>query len=127
MEDSRGRDLNVKERSEMSGEGDRSGPTPLARALAEFLRKHDLEGEVAGQAALSRWDEVVGRRIAAVASPVAVARGVLYVEVRSSAWLSELDLMRKDILARINAGQREGRIERIVFRLAEDPDGPERD
>ena len=107
----------------MSADEGAHGPTPLGEALGAFLKKHGLEAEVHGQSALARWDEVVGERIARVARPTGVARGVLFVEVRSSAWMNELTLMRRDILARLNAGQGEARIERIVFRLAED--GPE--
>jgi predicted nucleic acid-binding Zn ribbon protein len=96
-------------------------PTRLGDALGAFLRKHGLDEEVAGQEAVERWAEVVGERIAAAARPTGMARGVLYVEVRSSAWMSELSTMRREILSRLNAGRKEGRVERIVFRLGEDP------
>lgn len=101
-------------------EGDgRRGPTPLGEALGDFLRKHDLEGEVEGQAALARWEGVVGNRIARVTRPTGIARGILYVDVSSSPWMSELNLMRHHILKRLNAGRSGGRVERIIFRLAE--------
>ncbi len=109
------------EGSEMSGSGREEGPTPLADALGAFLRKKGLDRELKGQELLGRWNEVVGERIAGVAQPSGVARGVLYVEVRSSAWMSELNLMKSELLRRLNAGAGEGRVERIVFRLAEDP------
>lgn len=111
----------------MSRDGGAHGPTPLGDALGAFLKKHGLEAEVHGQSALARWEEVVGERIAQVARPTGVGRGVLFVEVRSSAWMNELTLMRRDILARLNAGQGEARIERIVFRLAEDGPDPKED
>ncbi len=104
------------------GEGPPShGPVPLSDVLPEFLRKHGLEGEVEAQEALARWDAAVGSAIARVARPSGVSRGVLYVEVRSSAWMSELNLMRRDIMARLNAGLDQGRIRRLVFRLRGDP------
>ncbi len=87
--------------------------------LQSVLKRLGLTKEVATQGALGRWDQVVGDRIAAVARATAVSRGVLFVEVSSSAWLSELNLMRKDILSRLNAGSGDGRIERIVFTLSE--------
>jgi predicted nucleic acid-binding Zn ribbon protein len=90
--------------------------------LDGLLRKLGLEGEVARQGAVDRWAQVVGERIAAVARARGQARGALFVDVRSSAWLNELNLMRHDLLARLNAGAGEARIERIVFRLAEDGD-----
>lgn len=93
------------------------GPVPLGELLPDFLRKHGLEGEVEAQEALARWGEVVGPAIARVARPTGISRGVLFVDVRSSVWMSELNLMRRDILARLNAGRGGGRIRRIVFRI----------
>ncbi len=46
---------------------------------------------------------------------------VLIVEVRSSAWLNELDMMKDEILRRLNEGRDEGRIEAIRLVLAEQP------
>jgi len=43
----------------------------------------------------------------------------LFVEVRSSAWLMELSMMKDDFLERVNARLGEAPIERIVFVLAE--------
>lgn len=97
------------------------GPVPLSDVLPDFLRKHGLEGEVEAQEALARWETAVGSGIARVAQPTGVSRGVLYVEVRSSAWMSELNLMRRDILARLNAGLDRGRVRRLVFRLRGGP------
>lgn len=105
-----------------SRDGPRGGPERIDEVLAPFLRKHGLEREVEGQRALERWAEVVGDEIARVTRPTGLARGVLYVEVRSSAWMSELNLVRHEILARLNAGEGGGRVERILFRLAEEPD-----
>lgn len=106
------------------GGSGRGGPERIDEVLGAFLKKKGLEGEVEGQEALDRWAEVVGEKIARVARPMGLARGVLYVEVRSSAWMSELNLMRHQILARLNAGRDGGRVERILFRLAEEPDAP---
>ena len=96
------------------GQADRVG-----KLLPELLRKLGVASEVARQEALGRWDAVVGERIAAVTRATAVSGGVLFVKVVSSPWLTELNLMRHDILRRLNAGQREGRVERIVFTLGE--------
>ena len=99
--------------------GPESRPDRVGELLPKVIAGLGLTREVARQAALTRWDGVVGEKIARVAQPTAVSKGVLFVRVTSSAWLSELNLMRRDILARLNAGSGEGRIERIVFTLAE--------
>ncbi|MFC1791012.1 DciA family protein [Gemmatimonadota bacterium] len=43
----------------------------------------------------------------------------MVVEVKSSAWLMELNLMKGEILRQVNEGRTEGLIENIVFVLAE--------
>src|SRR3970040_439041 len=61
------------------------------------------------------WSRLVGPRIAGVARAVGVKGGTLFVAVESAAWRNELSLMRSQLLAKLNAGRTEGRIERIVF------------
>jgi len=43
----------------------------------------------------------------------------LFVEVRTSAWLMELDMMKGEFLQRVNESLPETPIQRIVFVLAE--------
>lgn len=88
--------------------------------LPKVFQNLGITEEVERQEALVRWAEVVGEKIAAVTNATAASRGVLFVRVASSGWLTELNLMRYDILRRLNAGRRRGRIEKIVFTLSED-------
>lgn len=104
-----------------SGKG-AGGADRVGDVLGRLFRELGIEERIAEQDAVARWDEAVGERIAKVARPRAVSRGTLFVEVRSSPWLSELTLMRQDLLRRLNEGVSEGRIRRIVFTLAERPD-----
>ena len=100
--------------------GGREGEERSARVrdiLPGLLRRLGIAKEVASQEALAAWDPAVGPHIAAVTRATAVANGVLFVSVRSSAWLSELNMMKRELLRKLNAGCTEGRIERIVFRL----------
>lgn len=101
-------------------------PERVGEALSRVLEKLGVAKEVASQSAIPRWDEVVGEKIASVTRARAVSGDVLFVEVRSSAWLTELNLMRREILRRLNAGRPEARIERVVFTLAEGGAGMER-
>lgn len=104
----------------MTGSGD-GRPDRVGDLLGGLLRKWGVDREVARQGALERWPGLVGERIADVTRARSVASGILFVEVRSSAWMNELNLMRHELLRRLNAGQEEGRVERIVFVLAERP------
>jgi predicted nucleic acid-binding Zn ribbon protein len=100
-------------------------PERVGDVLPGLLERLGIAGELAAQESLLRWAAVVGERIAGVTRPRSVSAGVLFVEVRSSAWLSELNLMRHEILRRLNAGRGEGRVERLVFTLSEGAPGME--
>lgn len=111
--------------SRKPGDAGDEGAVRVGEVLADLLKRLGLDREIAGQEALARWPGVVGERIAAVTRPRGIARGTMFVEVRSSAWISELNLMRRDILARLNAGRDAGRIDKLVFILgAPSPDDP---
>ena len=100
----------------------RGGSPERIGALVEgLLRSRGLAEGVERAAVFPEWTELVGPQIAQVATPVGFDRSTLFVEVRSSAWLMELEMMERRILAQLNARRRRGKFERIVFRLA--PDG----
>jgi len=88
--------------------------------LDALLDRQGMHLQLARTRVLEDWAERVGERIAQVARPKSVADATLFVEVRSSGWLMELDLMKRDILRKINEGRGEASIEKIVFVLAED-------
>ena len=99
--------------------GRRKGsPEPLGPLIEDVLRAQGLTEGVERAAAISEWAGLVGPQIARVASPVGFDRETLFVEVSSSAWMMELRLMERRILAALNAARRRGKFEKIVFRLA---------
>lgn len=83
--------------------------------LARVLDRKGLAVKLEAVSALTEWAEVVGPRIAAVTEARRVSEGTLIVAVSSSPWLMELNLMKHDLLRRLNAGKGEGRIRQIVF------------
>jgi predicted nucleic acid-binding Zn ribbon protein len=98
--------------------------SPDSRRVGEILKSvlesEGLRHQIERQSVLEEWPSVVGTGIGEATRPRAVSDGTLFVEVRSSAWLMELNLMRHEILARLNAGREAGGgIDRIVFVLAE--------
>ena len=89
----------------------RRSPRPLAPALASLrdeLAPDTLLGEVQRV-----WVDVVGRAIAAEASPARERAGVLTVSCSASVWAQELDLMGPSIVEQLNAKLRRGRVERM--------------
>ncbi|MEX2526171.1 MAG: DUF721 domain-containing protein [Gemmatimonadota bacterium] len=88
--------------------------------LQGILRQSGLKETLDRQGILDEWDGLVGSAISQVTRARNVAGTTLVVEVRSSAWLMELDMMKPQILDRLNQGRSEGRVERLVFVLAPD-------
>jgi predicted nucleic acid-binding Zn ribbon protein len=105
-------------RGETSG-SEGAGPGKLGPVLQALFRDLGIEEQVQRQEALHRWESRVGERIAAVTRAREMSGATLFVEVRSSAWLNELNFMRAELLSRLNAGAEGSRVERIVFVLAE--------
>lgn len=87
----------------------------MRELLAGYLDRSGLRKGVEAASVLEEWPELVGPGIAAVTRVRTISDGVLVVAVATSAWLMELNLMKKELLSRANAGKREGRIRRIVF------------
>jgi len=96
-----------------------TGPVRVGNVLGDLLQQHGLEDQVKRMAALELWAEVVGGHIAAVTRAKSVDEGRLLVEVRSSGWLMELNMMKGELLGRMNERLPESPLERIVFVLAE--------
>jgi predicted nucleic acid-binding Zn ribbon protein len=97
----------------------RPGPIRVGRVLEGYLEEHGLRDQVRQMGVLELWPELVGEHVAAVTRARGVADATLFVEVRTSAWLMELNMMKGDFLKRVNERLTEAPIERIVFALAE--------
>lgn len=94
---------------------DRARPEALGSVLSRYMQRKGLDARVEEASVIPAWSELVGQRISEVTSPLRASNGVLFVAVSSSAWMMELNLMRQELMRRINAGKRKGRIEKIVF------------
>ena len=96
----------------------------VAEALAGYLAKSGLGERLEESACVEEWPERVGARIAAVTEPLHVNNGVLFVAVRSSAWLMELRMMEADVRSRLNEGRDKGRVRKIRFVMSGEEDSP---
>ena len=105
----------------MRGSDDRrkAGLERMDAVLGDVLEDAGVAKQVERLQALDLWADVVGDQVARVTAARSVDEGALIVEVKSSAWLMELNMMKSDIVQRMNERMREVPIERIVFVLAE--------
>ena len=77
-----------------------------------------MAARVEAASVLTDWPELVGPQIAAVTQPTTLSDGTLFVAVSTSPWLMELNLMKAELMRRVNAGRGAGRIRQIVFVMA---------
>lgn len=97
----------------------RRAPVPLREALDGYLSSTGLSRRLAQAGVIPEWPRLVGPQIAAVTAPESVSPdGTLFVRVATSAWMTELQLMMPEIMARINGGRGAGRIRTIRWLLS---------
>ena len=75
----------------------------LADLLSRYLKRHGIDARIRQSAVLEQWPTLVGPEIAAVTRPTSIAEdGTMFVAVRSHAWMSELAMMERELLASVN-------------------------
>lgn len=97
----------------------RGKPVKLGDMLAGVLEERGLKDQVRRMEVLELWPELVGDHVARVTRAKGVSEATLFVEVRTSAWLMELNMMKGEFLQRVNERLPETPIQKIVFVLAE--------
>jgi len=108
--------------------GNRKAPPARIGALIEpTFADLGIAEKVERASVVADWEDLVGDHIARVATPVRVQGETLFVEVESASWRMELSMMRPQLMRKLNAGKRRGRIERIVFVQADGRSSEERD
>jgi len=78
-------------------------PERLADLLSQFLKRRGIDARIRQSAVLEEWPTLVGPEIGAVTRALSIAEdGTLFVAVRSHAWMSELTMMERELLASVN-------------------------
>ncbi len=95
--------------------GSERHPEPVGGVLAELLDRLGIRERVERSATAARWEWVVGPHIARVTRVGGIKGGTVFIEVAGAAWMTELNMMRRKLLGRLNRDRARGRIERIVF------------
>lgn len=78
-------------------------PDLLAGLLPTVLQRVDPERQLRAYAVWQCWDSEVGDAIARRAQPARFRNGILFVTVESHTWMQELQFLKEDIRAKLNA------------------------
>lgn len=95
------------------------GPVRVDALVTDVLEKHGVRRQVERLDVLELWPEIVGEKVAEVTRAKGLEDATLFVEVRTSAWLMELNMMKSEFLHRVNERMAAAPLDRIVFVLAE--------
>lgn len=91
-------------------------PLPVAGAFDSLTEEMGWMAPLAEADLLVRWREVVGDNIADHATPIGIVEETLTVVTDSSAWATQLRLMRNDLIMTLSKRLPDVRISQIVVR-----------
>jgi predicted nucleic acid-binding Zn ribbon protein len=74
------------------------GPQTASAAVAAALELHGITDQIRAGRLLTEWAELVGAKIGQRTRPEGVVDRVLWVEVATSSWMHELNLLRPQLL-----------------------------
>jgi predicted nucleic acid-binding Zn ribbon protein len=84
--------------------------------MHKVLVEQGLDHGIREQNLFLRWEEIVGIAIAKQATPSRLRNGLLWLKVVDAAWRQELSLMRRELIAKINAALGEEIVKDIRLR-----------
>lgn len=96
-------------------------PKPLGATIDALTSQLGWSGPLSQHELLASWAEIAGEETARHSEPIAVEGGVLQVRCESTAWATQLRLMRADLLTAILDRYPAAGVETIRF---QGPDAP---
>jgi predicted nucleic acid-binding Zn ribbon protein len=101
------------------------GVVPAGRAIATALQLRGLSDRVRAETLLTEWTELVGPKIAQRTRPEGIYERTLRIEVATSAWLHELNMLRPQLLTNLVERLGEPRLfDDLKFHLVGRRNGP---
>ena len=87
----------------------------VGTAIRDLLENLGISRKIREYDAVLRWNEVVGERIAHVTEAVKIEKGVLIVRVQNGPWRNELNLLKNDVIEKLNVALGEKLVKEIRF------------
>lgn len=96
-----------KRRNEQSKRGSQPfeagrSPVTAADSLENLFGQFNWNTKLDEADLFSQWAEIVGDQSAEASAPEELKKGVLTIRCRSTAWATQLRLLEKDVLSKIN-------------------------
>ncbi len=101
----------------MNDKDKRTDPVHIANILENVLSAYRSEADSGLKAVWRLWDAAVGEAIAQNARPAAFKGDLLIVHVSNSTWVHQLQFLKKDIIAALNAALEQPLLVDIKFKI----------
>ena len=88
---------------------------PLGTAISELVRNLGIDRRIREYDAVAEWGRVVGEQVARVTEARSIKQGVLVVRVGNGPWRNELQLLKADIIRKVNKALGEEIVKDIHF------------
>ncbi len=87
----------------------------IKELIFQYFKSAGLEDKFEQYYALAYWQKVVGKEIARHTEPFRVQDGVIFVQVDSDVWRTELQYMKPEIIEKLNHELKKTVIQDIKF------------
>ena len=104
-----------------AGRGRREDPQPLGAAIEGLLDDQGWRTSAAVGSVFGRWEQIVGEALAAHTRPGGFTDGELLVIADSTAWATQVRLLRAQLIRRLNSELGDGTVTGVKVR---GPDAP---
>ena len=88
----------------------------ISEIISSMLKVYGLEDKLAETRLIQSWEELLGKSVARLTKNMYVKNRTLFVNLNSSVVRSELSMIKKDILIRLNEKAGKCVIDDIVLR-----------
>jgi len=88
----------------------------IGKVIDDYLGETNLNRKLKEFRLVSGWESIMGKTVSSRTKQIQIRDKVLYISVTSSVLKNELNMMRNDIVCKMNELAGERLIERIVVR-----------
>ena len=89
----------------------------ISSVIGDVLKKYRHETDAELMQVWQIWDDIVGTVIAQNAKPAAFKGRILLVHVTSSAWVHQLQFLKKEMIAKLNEALGKSLIDDLKFKI----------
>jgi predicted nucleic acid-binding Zn ribbon protein len=97
-------------------------PVAFGAALSDVLADREWQTQTAAASVFPRWEALVGSQVAAHSQPVRLRDGELVVEAESTAWATQLRLLSRTLVTRLQEQLGADVVRKLVIRGPSSPD-----